>query len=573
MADTSPDYVLSDKDSWVDIYSITGVTPGTSITIQNKSARPILIQYKSTQPTSGSKDGYIVNGGSDNLFVVPSLITKVWINGFGKINVQPTVGNNPISAITEVSEYDSRGGFGDRLVSRITPLVQLNGAYSETSKLGTTLSGTGTAAGIDSGLLYCSSGTTSSGVGAVYSFQLASYHPGQCLIGRYSAIFDTPSASSYQFAGISTALNGFWFGYNGNNFGIVHRKDGAVEIRTLTVTTPAGSNQTATITINGTAYSVPLTIGTAAYNAREIAESLKTQTSLYRFTQNGSTVTIRSIFAAPAAGVWSFSSSTAVASFSTVKNGVTPNDTWYYQANWNGVVPTGFDPTKGNVYQIQMQYLGFGNIHFFIEDSATSKMVRVHTIRYSNNFTTPSVSVPSFRIGYVAANVGNTTSKTVKGGSCAIFLEGEELYNKPKSISNTKAGISTTDTNIITIRNRETYTDKVNLVNIKPEKIYGYTDSTKGVVITVLINATLGGTYNYSYVSQNASVAEYDTAATTVTGGTSVATFLLGNGTTSFDLSDFIRTLNPSETLTIAARIQSGPASEVGVSVVWQEDF
>ena len=38
-------------------------------------------------------------------------------------------------------------------------------------------------------------------------------------------------------------------------------------------------------------------------------------------------------------------------------------------------------------------------------------------------------------------------------------------------------------------------------------------------------------------------------------------------------LVQYVDTLNPSETLTVTARVISGAASEVGVSLIWQEDF
>lgn len=568
---TLPDYNLIDKDVWVNAYAISGITVGQSITIQNKTNYGLLIQYGDSQPPASSTSGYLILGGNDELFTVPSAQAGVWVKGWGNVSIQRATDSG--GSLSSISSYTSRSSFGDNLAVKLTPLVQVSGVYNDTSPLGTTVVGTGSAAGVANGLFYCTSGTSSTGIGAVYAARLASYHPGQGLLCRVSAIFDTPSIGNVQFAGMSSATDGLFFGYNGTQFGISHRRSGAVEIRTLTVTTPSSGSTNATVTINGTAFTVPLTPGTAAFNARQIAESLKAQTTLYRFSQNGNTVVVRSIFASPAAGVWSFSHATAVASFVQDAAGTTVSETWTYMSDWNGVVPSGFDPTKGNVYQIQMQYLGFGNIKFFIEDQFTSELKLVHTIRFVNSSLTPNSSCPSFRVGYVASNSGVGTSKTVKGGSGAVFLEGEEVSLKSNSLANSKASVGLTDTNIITIRNRETYTTRVNLANVKPMKVYGYTDSTKGVVIQVIKNTILGGTYNYSYVSQSGSIVEYDTAGTTITGGTVVGTFLLGNGTTEVDLSEIIEVLNPSETLTFSARILSGAASEVGISVTWNEDF
>ena len=69
-------------------------------------------------------------------------------------------------------------------------------------------------------------------------------------------------------------------------------------------------------------------------------------------------------------------------------------DTWYPQTSWNTEKMTAgeinsmtLDPTKGNVYEIQFQYLGFGQIEFSVENSSTGAFDVVHVIRFANTST------------------------------------------------------------------------------------------------------------------------------------------------------------------------------------------
>ena len=59
MASTIPDVRLS-KTAYLSLYTLTGITVGTSLIIQNKTSSNIYVQQTSTAPAVTSTDGIIV---------------------------------------------------------------------------------------------------------------------------------------------------------------------------------------------------------------------------------------------------------------------------------------------------------------------------------------------------------------------------------------------------------------------------------------------------------------------------------------------------------------------------------
>ena len=261
-------------------------------------------------------------------------------------------------------------------------------------------------------------------------------------------------------------------------------------------------------------------------------------------------------------------------------------DTWVAQADWNGDKmdgtggasnPTGqnLDPTKGNVYQINFQWLGFGLIEFAIEDATTGRFVPVHQVRYANANTVPSLLNPSFPILWSVENTTNNTNITLKGASCVGEIEGKIEYLGPtNAIGNSKAGVTTTLTNIITIRNKSTYQTITNRTPINLLKYSISVDGNKPAEFQLIKNTTLGGTPSYTDISTNTSVIDYDTAGTTISGGQVIDFGTLGatgsaseSGTSTTDII-----LLPGETLTLAVRA-SATTTDATAAIRWVEDF
>lgn len=256
-------------------------------------------------------------------------------------------------------------------------------------------------------------------------------------------------------------------------------------------------------------------------------------------------------------------------------------DTKIAQADWSKDPADGtqtlpvIDFTKGNVFEIQIQYLGFGAIKFFIENPASGEFVLVHVIEYSNANTEPSLAIPSLPLSIQVDNGATTSDIAIKTASLAAFIEGQDkVLGVDNSINNSKSGIGSTETNIITLRNRSTF-NSINNHNLIYSKLLNIAtiSGTKPTIIKVVKNCTLGGTPSYTDIDTNGSIGEYDTAGTTITNGNVVTSTVLGKeDRITIDLSKLGTFIGPSETLTVSASTASGSV-EVYVALTSVDDI
>lgn len=460
--------------------------------------------------------------------------------------------------------------FGELQVANLRTITQISAVYGILDNAVTIESGTGSVSASNE-LFTCSTGVSSSGTAAIQTARQLAYKAGQGGLCRITALFTEGVANSQQIAGLITAEDRLCFGYDGATFGILRGHDGKAENNHLTITTPASGSENATLTVDGTNYTVPLTAGTAEHNAYEIATSMATQDLLHEYESVGDEVRILSIIDGPE-GAYAFTSATAVGTISQEVAGVAISEEWIQQANWNGTAVT-IDPTKGNVYQIQFQYLGFGAIKFFIEDSETGDFVLVHTIQYSNTSISTSVSNPTFRVGWAAQNRGNTTDIVTKGASCGAFIEGDGKQSDDTRCKFVEAtGIGTTETTILTMRNSFEFKNRVNRVELQPILLTLGTDTAKTATFIIRKNPEITGDVIYSEIDPNSPL-HVSEDNNSVTGGKIMMAFNANNG--SFPLAELEGKLLflPRDVLTISAKVSSGAASEMQASFTFREDF
>lgn len=255
----------------------------------------------------------------------------------------------------------------------------------------------------------------------------------------------------------------------------------------------------------------------------------------------------------------------------------TPN--WIAQTSWNvdkmdGNGPSGMtiDITKLNVYQIQYQWLGAGQINYFLEDEATGKLDLVHEIKYANQNTTPTVSNPTLPLALHSENTGNTTNLTIISASMGGFVEGKNtgegiiFASGVEDVSYLAAG---GEVPIFTIRNRASYYSKTNRVVVAPLDAGISSDGTKGVTFKAYLNTALTGA-SYADVNTTESVMEVDTAATAITGGYFVGFKPLAkNESKDIDMTNWDLELHPGDSLTVTA--ESASNSTVSAGIIWKE--
>lgn len=422
-------------------------------------------------------------------------------------------------------------------------------------------------------------GLSAYGYGAIQSFRSLNYKAGQGGLARFTAVFLSGGlVDCWQGVGLLNIGDELSFGYNGTDFGIWYRHDGKPEDQLLTVTTAANAGQTATVTVNNVAYNVPLTTGTTTHNAFEIVRYLEQNITGWNVEQrNGNMVQFVASSDGDKTGTFSFSSTgNAVASFTEVTVGVTKTSDFILQSDWNVDTKPQLDPTKGNVYQIVYQYLGYGAIKFYIENPETGDFDLVHIIKYANKNVAPSIGNPSMRLGLYAASLGSTQNVIVKCASMAAFTQGYETKTRnPRSYSNVKTGIGTTLTNLLTIRNKRTVNGLLNQVEFEPILLTAFTESSKGSTVVIRANAVLAGETNFQNINSNPDlVTEYETTATTyLSGGVPLGEFVVPQNTPLIiNLETFRIRIPPTVSISILGRVNSGAVADMGTSLVWYED-
>ena len=487
-------------------------------------------------------------------------------------------------------EKDQKSAFDEVLVSEPTPVVQIEFPYNiNTDIIEKRENASGTITQAD-GMAVMQSGASANSAAHLLSKDTLKYDPGQGGLIRFTALYTAGAANSVQIAGIGEVGDGFFFGFNGTAFSILRRELGVPEIQTLTVSAGAGT-ASGTITINLDSVSKTLELvqnDTAREVAVKIADADFDDTGLGWTTfVNNATVIFVAWSDGNKAGTFSLvdtDTTGAAGTFAETVAGVTTTNNWVAQASWNVDVMDGsgpsamtFDATKGNVFQIGYQWLGFGMITYFIEDSATGAFQPVHRIKYSNTNTTPSLQNPTLPLHIMSKNTSNTSNLTIKTASMAGFVEGKTsnlgiLNARSANITN----LTTTELPILSVKNKPVYQSKLNRTILEPLFLALATESTKPIIFRARLSPTLTGTPAFADINANTSVASFDTAATGITASTGRELFTTVLGKTDSEIIDFSflrKTLNPGETLVITAEATSGSNQEVNVSFTWEELF
>jgi len=483
------------------------------------------------------------------------------------------IGDRNSVDVTAYEDPSHMSSFGDKV--RVTPeaVVQMSAQYGLPHN-SENFSATGGAATTEDNMFKCTTGTSVGGYGVIGSFRPLIYREGQGMMARFTSIFDSTNAvaNSLQFAGMFNVQDTIAFGYRGTSFGIIHDSYGAQETRTLTVTTAGNGNLT--LTLNSVEYVIAVTSGTEAHNAYEIVEWINANQSIWNAQQVGDTVVVQMKNVVAAAGTYSISGASVSGSFSTQATGLIKDIHTVAQASWNGTdVSSWFDPSEGNIYMIQISYLGFGPFKFYIMNTNTDRWELVHTMRH-NTDSKPSISNRALKIGWTAASLGSTTDITVKGGSCAGFIDGKSsILRHTSSHGNSNSSVGTSFVSVLNIGIKRNFKGKATLGRIVPFALELSSDSTKETRFIVVKNASLDE-YNYqSHHSDEISLIDTVAHAFADDGEEIYEGTIGAGGAKTISLKETNIELLLGTTLTIYARVVSGSAADVTAALVWKEDI
>ncbi len=500
------------------------------------------------------------------------------------------------------TRYDSSGkeivtqvtAFGEQSVAEPTPVVQVQFPYNINTDIWETRNNNGSSS-VSNNMANLSTGAAANQSSTIITRNFLKYNPGQGALVRFTALYTTGVANNTQWVGIGDTDDGFFFGYNGATFGVLRRQGGKPETRRLAITTASNTEENITITLDGDAESVAVTAAgadsatTRVVTANEIvAHDFSNVGEGWEVHNMGPNIFFTSFSDGSKTGTYSLvnGGGEAAGTFTQSLAGVSATDTVVAQSAWSedtldgsSVMPDGLfaslDPTKGNVYQIRYQWLGFGSVEFYVEHGAEGDLHLVHRIEYANDNTVPSIDNPTLPLCIATKNTTNTSDVVVKVGSMGGFVEGRDvLPGLPHSLSIESTSISTTETPVLTIHSHDIYQSTLNRVKIKMTSGSVSTDGTKNSIIRIRKNTVLAGPVSFTPLDSNISTIHRDTTATGVSGG--VVVFAEGAekvGFVDIDLEKLGITLVAPDFLTVTIQATAAATVDVIATLNWQEQF
>lgn len=417
-----------------------------------------------------------------NAFISPAMVTTLNRNIIVGQDAQGTFRNTSVAydGSLRININEPLSAFGDLRNVELTPQVQVTFPYNLNSDLVFSTGSNGGVATQADSMAVISSSVDPSGTAEISTLRILKYRAGLGGIARYTTLYETSSANSTQTHGPGDDTDGFFFGYNGTQFGTLIRKNGS--------------------------------------------------------------------------------------------------DTWTAQSSWSEDVMDGtgpskmtLDPTKLNVYAIEYQWLGAGEINFKIEDEETGKLIDVHKVKFANSDTQPSIFNPNLPIEMKIIKTSGAEDIRMKSASMAGFVEGKNIILGP---SNNTAGTTTatTETAVFNLRNKSTYVGKTNRIRAYLRNLSFANDKNQLATITVYRNATLGGVASWSDINGDDSVFEVDTAQTYTSGGKNLfSTTVSKDSGGHFDFGEEEFEIRPGDVITVTVNGSgTGTASAI---LAWQEDF
>ena len=584
-ADSSLSFSVAANVNEVHRLTITRLYYRTRFTNTSGSAQTyfrLQTLFGSNQPTLTSALNSTINSDAD------SLVTRSILYGEtdgGDFVAVPATTEGHI----EVAVHDPQLPFKSLHVENLTSVFQFDAVYQLNDQLTqTVVSGSG-AATTENSSFKLNTGTTVGSYSVLTSRKRLRYRPGQGTILRFTALFPTATASSINVAGLGHPEDGYFFATSGTQFGILSSKGGAREVRTLTISVGSSTGENVTVKLNGTDYTVAVTNSGNVYRtAYEISRG--TFTGWYA-EPVGATVRFINSQVGAKSGAYSLTATTAVGSFAQTRAGSANTDTFIAQSSWNVDVMDGtgrsgitLDYTKYNIYQIEMAYLGAGNINFKVMSTPSSgnnsTWVSVHTIRNTNSLTNTHTGNPSMPFTAAVYSAGSTTDLTMKIGSAMGAVEGNKiLHGNRLTYVNQLTTVGATNLQaLFTVKNERYFAGRSNQSVVNLLSVTGAIKHTSPVIYYLIRNGTLAGNPNFSQISTY-SCTTWDSAATTVTYSTGEQLLWTGhlgdtgeidhhfNGGRSEEL-----TLQPGEWVTLAAKATTGTPSWVTGSINTRED-
>ena len=248
-----------------------------------------------------------------------------------------------------------------------------------------------------------------------------------------------------------------------------------------------------------------------------------------------------------------------------------------------------WDIDFSKVTMFKMEYSWYGAVggHFlaYVPDSTTAgeaRWVRMHHIRASNQLTSPSLGNPTLPISYLAQKgAGSNDNSIYKYGASYYIDGGDKGTITARSQSNTAdRSVTTSGTMLLGLRTKNTINSIRNRMQVYPTRLGVGADAR--VTVKLIKNPTVvSGTPSFTSVDTLSPI-EFTTSSSvdTISGGTVVATFFVGNGGIDLDLAPYFGynkdylsyplAASSGDTLYVFAQSATG-TSNASAALTWEE--
>jgi hypothetical protein len=568
------------------------------------------VRYRFTTSSAGQTDFYFdtkftkaslspqILGVSD--FISPAMVSTLTrsvvvgqTDGGDFLNV-PVDGNGYLRTSLPTT------AFGEVKVAENTPQVQVKYAQGINPDIVQTLvNKSGSTVAATDGLCTVTVAGAAEAFSQVRSRRVIRYGPGQGMDAKFTAGFpDGGLANSSLWAGPGDDDEMLGVGYNGTSFSIIHRRFGDLEVREITFTGGGDADGgTFTLTLDGTAVTITVPSGSATI-ADVCALVVAAATNIGNagrgwevHTHDSKTVVFISYVSENATGTFSFAdvnSGVTAGTFTqatTKLAGAAPTETIVAQASWNLDVMDGtgtsgmtLDPAKINVWDVEFQYLGAGNITVSVENPATGDFVPVHEFRNANSLTVPTFRDPTLHLNMIAKTDAGFSgaAQRIVSSSMGGFLEGREAdFGVRASASATVSTNGTTEVVNLVLHNEEVFNSASrNKVVVYPDQLTIINESTRSVIVEIYQNPThLNSGVTLADVNSGVSVMQSGVGTGTRQGG-KVLLPVAVSASSSKDVSvkDLGLRLDPSDTWAFVVTKESGGTDgNVTVAATWVE--
>ena len=475
----------------------------------------------------------------------------------------------PILRTSTANDVGAYSFSGESSFVPITPIIQISSYEGLRERDIQRYTGGGGTVTENGDILVSSSSTV--GSYAVYrSRRFIPYRTGQANQAKLLAKFDTPVAGTQQRIGIANQEAGYYIGYNGTSFQFLHTTGGTVETQQLTLSNVSSGDQTLTITLNGTAYTVDIAnADSLATIASKIVLEFE-DTDVWQVNAYDNKVVFLSGSLGDLTGTFSFSSTGNVTGvFTENVAGVAATDEWEDLDQ----TPEGWEPQGYYNYMFKYSWTG---VRVFVFVNNDWYLLKDHL----HNTSELPVRKPVFKITTVAYNTGGGAPVTVHNAGMFGAIEGsQEITGFTNGGAHTRTSLAKdVYHHIMSIQNPYVNheNNKLNLRSIRIMDLTVATQSTDPVQFYIFFNQNLasGNYFDWASVTGVDGIKRYQESRTAapfdVTGDAPIIALtsgLTGSGS-QFNLLPYNLIVPPGTHISLVA-FSTNSMSKVTIAGTW----